>query len=303
MTSFFRIIKFTLQNFIRNFWLSLITITILFLLFISVNVLVGLNLLTTDIMGLLQDKIDVSIYLKPEVEEDQLFSIKNKLANMPEVKDIGYVSKEQALYDFKEKHKDNLKVLESLDEIGKNPLGAVLSIKANEVSGYPVILEELEKSEYNDLIADKNYDDHKLIINRMDNIVKKAQKVMLVISIFFAFIAIIIVFNTIRVAIYTHRETVGIMKLVGAGNWFVKMPFIFEGVLYAIISCALAMAVIYPSLIFIQPYLTNFFNGTQIDLLGYFKANILIIFGWQVLAIIALNIVASAIAIRRYLKV
>ncbi len=303
MVSFLRIIKFALQDFFRNFWLSLITITILVLLLLSVNVLIVLNLLTDNVMSMIHERIDVSVYIKPSADDTEALAFKAMLDGMDEVKETVFISRDQALKDFKDKHKDDPKIIESLDEIGKNPLGATLVIKANKPSDYANILSRIEGSSYNDIINDMNYDDHKIIINRLDSIAEKVKTFMFYLSGFFAVIAGIIVFNTIRVAIYTQRDAIGIMKLVGASNWFVKMPFVAQSAIYAVVAGALIIAIFYPALILIQPYLSSFFDTADINILAYFHDNFALVFGKQMGYVLALNVAASFIAIGRYLRV
>ena len=119
----------------------------------------------------------------------------------------------------------------------------------------------------------------------------------------FILIASLIVFNTIRVAIYTHRQEIGVMKLVGATNWFIRSPFLLEAVVYGIIACVAGIAIVYPMLNFVQPYVNNFFLTTQFSLTGYFTDNFWAIFGLELLMIILINIISSSVAIRKYLKV
>ena len=125
----------------------------------------------------------------------------------------------------------------------------------------------------------------------------------IIISILFILIAILIVFNTVRIAIFTHQNEISIMKLVGASNWFIRAPFIFESIFSGIIGCLLALAVFYPLLSLVQPQLASFFNGANFDLVGYFNNHLVWIVGSQLVGIIILNFISSSAAIGRYLKV
>ena len=119
----------------------------------------------------------------------------------------------------------------------------------------------------------------------------------------FAVISLVVIFNTIRMSIYTRKDEIVIMKLVGAGNWFIRAPFFIESIFYALVSVLIVIGVTYPIVNFIQPSLTNYFQDTQvINLAGYFQSNFLYIFGWQFLALATLNVVSTAVAMKKYLK-
>lgn len=302
LVSFYRIFKFAWQSFWRNIWLSIVTITIIVLTFISVNFLIILNFISDTTIETLKDKIDVSIYFFQNIPEPQVLEVKTYLSSLAQVKDITYISQQQALENFREKHKNEPEIIQSLEELEQNPLGATLIIKANDIKNYPEILEILENSKYNNLISDKNFEDNRLYIQKINQISWSISKIGIITILIFIFIAVLIVFNTIRVAIYTHREEIGIMKLVGATNWFIKAPFILESISYGIIACGISLLILYPILSLIQPYLNNFFLA-EFNILRYFNQNFLKIFGLELLGIILLNVISSHIALSRYLRV
>jgi cell division transport system permease protein len=305
LTSIYRVIKFALQDFWRNIWLSFITILILVLALFSANLLIFFNALADTAVELVEEKIDVSIFFKPEALESKINEVKSSLVALPQVREVGYISKDEALQKFKERHKDEPKILEAIKEIGDNPLGPSLVIKAYKTEDYPVILEKLNDPNVlpEDLVQDKNFNDHELLIGKISNIKQKVGSGGLILSGLFSLIAILIVFNTIRVAIYTHREEIGTMRLVGATNWFIRVPFILESVLYAFLACLLTIVILYPLLGVLQPYLVNFFEGAGFDALNYFNDNFFKIFGWELLITIILSMISSSLAVGKYLKV
>lgn len=298
-----RAFKFALQDFKRNIWLSFITITIVGLALVSFNFLVGLNFLTDSAIKVVQDKIDVSVYFKPGVSQSQTLDLKTSLESLSEVKEVTYISPDDALAAFKLKHKDNETILKSLEEIKENPLGATLVIKAQTPNDYPAILEIVERPRYQDIIQDKNFDEHKLLISRITAISSRLKVIGLTVSFVFSLIAMLVVFNTIRVIIYTHKEEIGMMKLVGATNGFIRMPYLIEGVLFSVLGMGLILLVWYPFIHFLQPYISTFFESSQLSLVSYFSSNYLIIFGSQLAAVVLLNIIGSWLAVNRYLNV
>lgn len=299
----YRAIKFALQNFWRNIWLSLITIFIILLTLLLINILITVNILANHAIKLVEEKVDVSVYFNSQATENQVLGVREKLLTLVTVQDVKYVSEEEALNAFKEQHKDDPKIMESLAEIGKNPLGATLIVRARNPQDYPTIIDSLNKEEYSQIIEDMDLEDHKEVISRITNLTAKVYQVGLVLSLIFAIVVLLIVFNTIRIAIYTHREEIGIMKLVGANNWFVRLPFVIEGVFYSLVACILVAVIIYPLLGVLQSYVGNFFDSGDFNLVAYFSNNFLTIFGLEFLAMVILNIISTAWATRKYLKV
>ncbi|MEA2089018.1 MAG: permease-like cell division protein FtsX [Patescibacteria group bacterium] len=299
---FFRIIKFAFQNFYRNFWLAIVTITMLVVTLFSVTTLISLNVVSDQVIKSIENKIDVSVYFHQDADESQILKAKIGLSNLPEVEKITFVNKEEALDLFKEKYKDNQSILSSIDVLNENPLPNFFIIKAKNSEYYPKILDELNKSDYNKIIKKKDFDDHKIFINKISSIKNKTKKMGFIVIAIFSFIASLIVFNTVRIAIYTHRDEIKIMRLVGATNWFIRVPFLLEEFFYAFISLLILMSFFYPLLNFIQPHL-NYFLEYDFDLISYFKNNFFFIFGLEFLVVILINTISSFLAMKKYLKV
>jgi cell division transport system permease protein len=299
-TPTFRITKFALQDFFRNFWLSLVTLTILVLALLSVNLLIIFNLVTTAAIDSVEDKININVYFKPELKEDQVLNVKRYMQSLINVKAVDYISREQALENFKIKYNDNAKILETLVEIGDNPLGASLIIKAKTTDDYPVILANLEDPQYNNLIESKDFEDHRLFISRITNITTKVNVAVVVVALIFTLISILIISNAIKMAIYTHRDEIVAMKLVGATNWFVRAPFLFQGIIFGLLSVLVTIILIYPLLGLMQPYVIA---ETGFNIISYFNQNFIIIFGLEFIGAIIINIFSSYWAVNKYLDV
>ncbi|MBN1325735.1 ABC transporter permease [Candidatus Falkowbacteria bacterium] len=302
MSSILRVLKFATQDFFRNFWLSFVTLTILVLALFSINLLIIFNVIAKDAILVIEDKININVYFKPEISEDQVQAVKKYLQSLIQVKDIVYISKEQALEDFKERHKDNPKILASLDELDKNPLGASLLVTAKTTNDYPKILEYLSDPQYDSLIESKNFDDHKLVIERISSITQKVNTGVATIAIIFTLISLLIIFNAIRMAIYTHKDDIMAMKLLGATNWFVQAPFLLEGVFFGLLSVIVTIMIIYPLIGFIQPYIGSLLE-TDFNLINYFNQNFVAIFGLELLGAILINLVSSYWAVSKYVRV
>jgi len=297
----FRILKSGWLNFWRNKWLSIATISIMVLTIFVMSSLVVINVLGQTILKNLQDRIDVSVYLKPEVEESEIVKIRSDLMFLDEVRSVEYVSAEEALNKFKEKHQDNPILMQSLKELGVNPLQPSLNIKAQVASQYESIVKFLEQGKYKNLIDKINYQQNKELIERLLKFSSTVQRIGIIISLILALIAGLVTFNTIRLAMYNWREEISVMRLVGASDWYIRGPFLIEGMLYGVLAAFFTLIIFYPLLYFFSPKITSFIPGS--DIFYWFKVNFWQVFLFQIIIGILLGGLSSLLAIRRYLKV
>jgi len=303
MITLWRVIKFGFQSFVRNFWLSLVTITIITLSLLSISALGAVSVMSTEALRGLEDKIDISVYLKPKLTEGQIYALKGELEALGGVKEVVYISAEEALVKFREKYQGNEQIGEALVLLGVNPLGASLVVKANSEDGYQEILTRLEEGDYDDIIQEARFDDYRQVITGINDLTNKVKTAGIWVSGLFLLIALLVVFNTMRINIYTHRQEIEIERLVGSTNWFIRGPFWVESILYALVATIVTAGIFYGALSWLQPYVVGLFNGSSFNLVTYFQGNWLTFFGLQFLAAAILNMLASGIAMRRYLKV
>ncbi len=297
--TFRRILHTAWLGFIRNSWLSVATILVMTLTLFVLGGLMLTSVIANTVVQSLEDKIDISVYFSPDASADQITLVKNDLAALPDVKEITYVSQDDALAVFKERNKDLANTIdENLD--GKNPLGATLNIKAKDPSQLFSIADFLSSKKYG--AVDKiSYFENQTIITRLSAIVSGIKRAGVVVILVLGFIAVLVAFNTIRLAIYTFREEVNIMRLVGASAWFIRGPFLMEGVLQGAIAALVTMGALFPLVWFASPRVAMFIP--TIDLFPYFLRHSIEFFGLLLLSGILLGAVSSFIAVRRYLKV
>lgn len=289
------------NDFRRNSWLSIATIVVITITLFTINTLVIINFLSETVLSNLQEKIDITVQFKNETPEDKIFDFKNELEKMAEVKSVTYVSQEDALKNFKEAHRNNEKFLQSIQELGGNPLFASLNIKAYQLDQYAQIDKFIsENKKHRDIIEKVNYQENQKPIDNFSNLIETVRKMIIFMAIIFSFLAVLITFNSIRLAMYSHRREIEIMRLVGATNWYIKMPFIVEGIILGILGCFVTLTITYFLIMFISPRVMNFLPG--VDLALYFKSNLLTIILLQLVAGIFLGTISSLIAIRKYLK-
>jgi cell division transport system permease protein len=302
MLSFLRVVKFAFQDLWRNIGLSFMTVFILVLMLLSVNTLWSLDVLTTQAVEAVKKQIDVSIYFVPQATDANVAEIKNYVQMFPEVVEVSVQSKEEVLTVFRERHKLQKEALDALDELGSNPFGPTMIIKTKEPQDYKKIIEALNIPEYSTIIEAKSFDNHEDAITRLQNITNRVERVGFGLTVLFALISFLIIFNTIRVAIVTQRVEISIKRLVGASNWFIRGPYLIESVVFTVVSIACTIGLVYLALRWVDPYLAVVLpNG--FSLTNYFYSNMLMLFGVQALAVLLLTGLSSALAMRRQLKV
>ncbi len=298
-----RVIKFGFKNFWRNIWLSMATTLIMVLTLFSISLLLVLNLYGDLIINDVKSKIDVTVFFKEDVAKVQIDEVKLSLESMGEVRDVRYISKEDALKSFQEKHGDNPLVLASIKELEDNPLRETLVIRADNPEDYDQIASFLDNGKYKPSIEKFNFDDNKEIIKRISSTLSIVKKIGVGVSIIFCVIVLVVIFNTIRMTIYTQKDEISIMRLVGATNSFIQIPFIIEGMLYGILASVISTIIIYPLIVYFTPIVNQFFEITNIDSATFVSENLLFIIGAQMVLGVLLGVFSSLIAIRKYLSV
>ena len=289
---------------VRNIWLSLVTLMILVLALFSINLLLAVKVLGSSTISAVKNKIDVNLYLKTDAAEDRILALKAKVSQLEAVRQVDYISKQAAAETFREKNKNRPEILQTLIELGKNPLSPSLVIKPKDVNNYNELIASLNKID-DDIIESRDFEDYQTVLVKTNNITQKASQVGLTVSLLFILITVLVVYNTARVAIYTHRREIGIMKLVGASTWFIRAPHLISGIIYAFLGVAIIIIILYPFLGLIQPYLSSFFYGLdfEVNILSYYNNNFFTIFGLEFLAAALVNLLASLIAVGKYSKV
>ena len=291
-----------LNDLLRNVWLNIATMSIIVVALFTVTVMMAVDTIGNFALSSLQEKIDITIQFKDDANENKILEFRKDLEELQEVKSVEYISKEQALINFKESHKDNEYINQSLEELGENPLFAVLNVRAASLGQYKFIDEYIKGNEnYNDIIEKINFKENEKAINNFSVILKTVKDSIFGLAVLFIIMSILVAFNTIRLAMYTHRVEIEIMRLVGASNWFIKMPFVVEGAILGALGCVITVIFVFPIVIYISPKMTQFLPG--LDLYAHFLSNI---FNFTILLLamgVGLGVISSLIAIRRYLKV
>ena len=297
-----RILKTGVVNFLRNIWISIaaiamITITLTILLFAIVANATFANSITD-----LTSRIDVSVYLKDSVTEQQSNQLIADLKKVENVKSIEYVSKEQALKDFREDHANDPETLSAVSETD-NTLPASLKVKPNDPNRLQTIKDFLDKKEIQALQSKPtSYSGERK--EAIDSIAKATdffRKAGIVGIIVFIIISMLIIFNTIRMAIFNRRDELIIMRLLGASPWYIKGPFVVETMMYGIMAAIVSIVIVWG--LFAIASTLEVSSLLDIDFSrNYFSRHLWLIVIAQIGAGIIIGAASSAVATRRYLK-
>ncbi|TSA44192.1 ABC transporter permease [bacterium] len=301
MVTLFRVFKYGWQNFWRNGWLSVSTIAVMILALLVFEGLILFNVVSKGAIQAIQEKVDISVYFKSNAPEDTILNLKRSIEGLDEVKFVEYISQEQALANFKARHADEDTITQTLNELDVNPLLASLNIKAKDLHRYDSIASYLGKPDFQDSIQKITYAQNQVVINRLTSLVDNFGRGGFALTVFLAFLAAVVTFNTIRLAIFSNSDQIGIMRLVGASNSFIRGPYVIEGLMYGVISALICFVIFIPLISFVSPHINSFVP--EVDLQAYFNANFVSLLLYQFVFGIALGIVSGIIATRRYLSI
>lgn len=299
--TFWRILGTSIRNIWRNGWMSLATIFVFSLALLSVNVLLGVQSIVDAVAHSLEEKVDITITFKSDTPEALVSQARFFVRSLPQVKEIQEITPDQALKEFKELHKNDPKVLEALNEVGGNPLGAKLVVKARNPDEYPFLIQAIQNPQYQPYIDRQTYDRHEGAIALVEKAGRQVRLFASALIALFACFGLLMAFNAIRVAIYTQRDEIAIMRLVGASNAFIRGPFVLEGVWLAVIAFSFSSLATYALVVWSEPF---FFRALGIDggVRAFFQERFMQIASIEAGILILLAMLSSGIAAGRYSK-
>lgn len=296
-----RLVNSAFRDLTRNVWLNMATIIIIVIALFTVSVSLAIDAVGQYMLQSFQDKIDISVQFKDDASEEKILDLKNDLESLGEVKNVNYISKEQALVEFQETHRDDEYIKQSIEELGDNPLFAVLNVKTNSLEQYEIVDAYLSNNDnYSPIIKEVDYQDNKNVINNFSSALENVRNGIGGLTILFVIISILIAFNTIRLAMYSHKIEIEIMRLVGASNWYIKLPFIIEGAIFGFLGAVATMIISYIAAVSLSVRMENIFSGFY--MYDYFMNNFFDFFGVLLLIGFGMGVISSLIAVRRYLK-
>lgn len=298
----FRVLKIGLVDFWRNRWLSLAATVVMSITVLMVALFVLLNFSVNKTAEILHDKIDVSVFFKDAATDTQIAELQNLLKSRPDVKEVTYISKDEALTRFREQSKYRAKLLELLDQgYGKN-LPRSISVKANDPTRLSDIASFIKQPPYDTVIDTISYQENKSVIDKLISSIQFVKNTTLILSLLFIGIAVLVVYNTINLTIFMRKEEIEIMQLVGATDWYIKFPFILEGVLYGILATIITTAILITSAKAIAPTITGYIGSAGFDFELFFFSKLLFIVIAELAVGVVIGGMCSYVAMRKRLR-
>jgi len=302
LTSLKRVLKFSWIGFLRN---KALVLEVIFVITISISLITCLFLsqgISEFLINYLQDKADISVYFEQNTSEQEIIKVEEALYQFSnEIESVEYISQEKALQIFTETHKNDPDSLEALEQVGNNPFLPSLVIKAHDPIYYTEISNFLSQDSFKDVINKIPYYDNKRVIDRLSAITDTIKTITIVLGLMLGLLAVLITFNTIKLTIFASKDEISTMRLVGASNWFIKGPFIIQGILYGVISILIVDILLFIFLIFFSPKLQVFFSG--FNLFNYFQAECASLFLIQIIFVGIVSVVSTLLALNKHLKV
>ena len=298
-----RIFRTGFVQFWRNGVVSLSAVLVMVItLFVIGTVIFSSAMLKTSLVAI-EDKVDINVYFITDASEADVLTAKASIEKLSEVDFVTYISRDVALENFREQHKDDQQTLDALDELDENPLGAALNIKAKEPSQYEQVANFLEQNypAGGSVVERVNYFQNKKAIDQLGQIIDAGEKLGAIVTVVFIIISILITLNTIRLAMFISKDEINVMKLVGASSNFITGPFLVTGAMYGLVSSIITLILFLPITYWLGPVTERFFVETNI--FSYYIST----FGQMLLIMVVAGVfigsVSSYLAIKRYLRI
>lgn len=305
LITFSRIVKTGMINFVRNAWLAIAAMAVMIVTLTIVLFSIVANATFNHTIGQITSKIDISVYLKDSITPTQTDKMIGDIKHLSNVQGVTYLSKNQVMENYLKSNSNNPDLLSAVSQTS-NPLPATIRIKPKDLNKLDSIKSYLSRSDVAAMQSDQpSYSgDRKEAIDRITHATDILQRAGIVAVILFAFISVLIIFNTIQMAIFNRRDELTIMRLLGASTWYIRGPFVVESIIYGIVSALISILLIHTMFVATGSTL----QATSLGLLDikysgeYFSAHLWSLLLMQLLVGILIGAVSSTVATRRYLK-
>lgn len=305
--TFIRMCRYGVNNFSRNAWLTIAATAVMMItLLVIFSTLVARQVLL-DTVDELKQKVDVSIYLKDDVSDKTVDKLTAKLEKLEQVNRVNFISTEQAKQKYIDENNPSQTQLDTLGELQKSPFPATLRVTPTDLNNMSDIEKLVNKDETFQEALDPAHEpsfagERKESIANIGRSVYVAERAGLAASAVFISISILIIFNTIRMAIFNRKEEIEMMKLIGAEKSFIQGPFIVESIMYGFFAAILAFIFGLIGLVSLQPKLQAY--GVAVDHTFDFvlTASPFIIIGLIFVGAL-IGVVSSFFAVSRHLKI
>jgi len=296
----YRIFKTSIISLWRNRWLSLAAILIMVMTLFTISFFTSLLFVTDRTSTELKGKVDISVYFNETTSKDQIFSIQNSLLQRSDIKSVEYISKEKALERWRAISKGDDKLQDAVSDTF-NPLPRSLEVKTDRPEDLEEINQFLSSIDYKPLIRDISYRKNKDLVDRLVKITSFIKYVGWGLSGIFVLIAVLMIYNTIRLTIFARSDEIEIMKLVGASDWYVQGPFLLEGLSYGLIASIISSVILFVAFRLSFPAVQNYLGISGADLI-FSGLDFPVIIGVQLAVGLVLGTSCSVFAVKRHLK-
>lgn len=299
-----RIFKSAWQHIARNGTVTFASVLVLTVTLLIIALLIFTQSVLSFSLEQVAQKVDVNVYFLPNAPEEVVLDVQKQLEDLDEVAAVEYVSRDAALENFRLRHQNDSLTLQALQELGQNPLGSALNIRAYEPSQYEQVAEFLSlngplPATTQSLIEKVNYYQNERIIERVRQAMGSVRRLGVILSVVFGILSILITFNTLRLAMYASREEISIMQMVGARRRFVQGPMYMAGLLYGLIAGLISIIILYPLTLWMSGQTSSFFGGFNV--FDYFVSNFALLASVLLAIGVILGVLASGLALWMYL--
>lgn len=303
--TFMRMCRYGINNFTRNAWLTIAAMAVMTITLFVIFVSVAAHTILTDTLADVRDKVSMSIYLSTDTSSDDVSKVTSDLQKLKSVISVTTISPEAARADFISKNKDSAETLDAVKE-ATNKLPWSINIKVTDINNTSDLANFINDNATAKAHLDPNSPPSfagtkRATIETIGRAVDFAQKVGIGASLVFVGISMLIIFNTIRMAIFNRRDEIQMMKLIGAEKSFIRGPFVVEAIVYGFFSALIASGLGYGVLFLAAPPLASYQINIQPTLdsaiyyVGFIVLGMIIIGG-------IIGVISSLLATRRYLK-
>lgn len=305
MQLFLRVLKTTWQGFWRNGWLSLVAIFIMVQVLLLVGIFLSLNFGVGHAIRAINNQIDLAVFFKEYVPDADITSFQDRISTTDNIKTIQFVSQEEALARYVASSQQNQELIEAIDG-DASFFPASLEIKVNNPDFLEQVIDQVKKQDANEIIATTSWEKSQVVIEKLRKINQLLVLGNIAISLLLLIVALLIIFNTIRITIFTRKEEIEIMKLVGATDWYIRWPFVLEGVLYGLLGALIAFGLtilMYQALIWFLG--SNYWSWQSVSkTIGDFGyAFALQLFVFQLFFGVLVGSISSYLSTKRYLRI
>lgn len=301
-TTLSRSLRASMIDFKRNLRLSFFTILFLLVALFFVDAFFLARVLTQTTIGAIEDRIDITLYFKDAAQESDVLAFREELQKLDGVKSVLYLSPDEVLQRFKDRHKADAPLLASLDLLEGNPLGARLVLDIISPTFFGTIKERILGSPSAEFLVNTDFTDNEALIARVTGFTHKIEQTTTVSALFFIIMALIAVYSTMSIVVAGHSEDIRVMHMVGATPSFIRLPFVFLQMSYTLIALLLNAIVVGGGFFFLRTTLAVFFFGLPVNPIAVILSHVLLYSAWKMIgSLILVSIIAIAV-LRRYLK-